>query len=215
MSTLANAAVDRREVGLWTMVLAVGTTVLAASVLAVGYATSWGGAFNPAQSAAALPAAATGVDHIALTIVLGPKGPAYVPANFTVPAHATVVVSIMNFDGSTPLTPALASHARVTGTVGGTMTERPLNPDNPNAAAGPGRALRTVGPQLVSHTFTVPALGLNVPVLGQSVTTFTIHTGKAGQYPWQCFDPCGDGPTGWAGPMADAGFMRGTLTVAA
>ena len=215
MSTLPSAAMDRRETGLWTMILAVGAALVAASVLAVGYATSWGGTFNPTQSAAAMPVASTGVDHVNLTIVVGPKGPAYVPADFTVPAHATVVVSVMNFDGSTPLTGVLASHAQVSGTVGGTITVRPLNPADPNALAGAARTVRAVSPQLVSHTFTVPALGLNVPMLGQSVTTFTIHTGKAGQYPWQCFDPCGTGQGGWSGPMAETGFMRGTLTVAA
>lgn len=70
-------------------------------------------------------------------------------------------------------------------------------------AFGPGRAL--------AHTFSVPALGINVPVAPHSVETFTIRTGAPGVYVWRCLAPCtDDGP---AGPMAERGYMAGRLIV--
>jgi len=43
--------------------------------------------------------------------------------------------------------------------------------------------------------------------------TFTLHTGKAGSYTFQCLDPCGTGSNGFEGPMVTRGYMIGTLTV--
>jgi hypothetical protein len=45
--------------------------------------------------------------------------------------------------------------------------------------------------------------------------TFTIHTGAPGSFSWRCYDPCGDGTTGWGTAMAAVrGYMEGTLTIA-
>ena len=78
----------------------------------------------------------------------------------------------------------------------------------------------SIDPTSVSHTFTVPALNLNVPIPGRAaagkryaIVTFLVRTGNAGIYAWRCFAPCGDGPDGQAGPMADDSYMRGTLIV--
>jgi hypothetical protein len=81
----------------------------------------------------------------------------------------------------------------------------------------PGRpTLVTIGPpQGVSHTFTILALGINVPLAAHARTSFTIHTGAPGKYAWRCFDPCGADPMGWGTAMAArSGFMEGTVTVA-
>ena len=97
-----------------------------------------------------------------------------------------------------------------------------------------GKPVHVVNPDLVSHTFTVPDMGINVPIKGvadgapkqcdvavpcplsaaHTTTTFTIHTGKAGWYRWQCFVPCAAGwPLGNGGPMQTVGYMDGYLHV--
>jgi hypothetical protein len=134
-------------------------------------------------------------------------GPAYSPANFTLPAYARVTVTIVNQDlGDTPL-PAGSPFSAVKGTVG-------------NTAAVDGVPYSALGREQVAHTFTILPLGLNVPIPGdapaghQGVTvTFTFVTGKPGTYMWQCFDPCGGGVTGWQAPMGKMGYMMGNLTV--
>ena len=58
-------------------------------------------------------------------------------------------------------------------------------------------------------------LGHSEAIIQQSSeTTFVVRTGAPGHYHWQCFNPCGGGSTGWKGPMADMGYMQGTVTVA-
>jgi hypothetical protein len=136
------------------------------------------------------------------------SGPAYVPADFTVPAHARVTVTIVNQDpGDTPL-PAGSPFSAVKGTVG-------------NTATVDGVPYSALADDKVAHTFTVLPLGLSVPIPGDAPTghhgitvSFTFVTGKAGTYMWQCFDPCGSGASGWQAPMDMMGYMMGTLTVA-
>jgi hypothetical protein len=150
---------------------------------------------------------------IATPAMLGTEDmPAYIPAFPSIPANASVRIEIVNFDDATPLTGGLAQFARVTGTVGGTITVAPLDPKNPNTA-GTGQVFSAVDPQNVAHTFTVAGLGLNVPVVAHARTIFTIQSGDPGVYSWRCNDPCGTGPSGWMGAMARSGYMMGKLTV--
>lgn len=65
-------------------------------------------------------------------------------------------------------------------------------------------------PTQVAHTFTIPALHLNVPIPGDVApgasyvtVTFTFRTEAAGVYRWRCFAPCGKGPDGESGPMGE------------
>ena len=83
-----------------------------------------------------------------------------------------------------------------------------------------GKAYSSLAPEKVAHTFTISQLHINVPLPGDAskgatsdTITFTFHTGKAGTYTFQCFDPCGTGSSGWEGPMVTKGYMIGTLTV--
>lgn len=158
--------------------------------------------------------------HLALTIVTGDmtgknEYPAYIPSDFTLPANATVVVTITNFDDATALTGGATVYAKASGIAGGTFTVTPIAPGDPNGAAGRTTAASSLDPTKVSHTFTIPALGINVPIAAHARVTFTIHTGAPGTYAWRCFDPCGDGPLGWGTAMAARrGYMSGTLTVA-
>jgi hypothetical protein len=151
--------------------------------------------------------------QLTLTIVAqGPnssvQGPAYMPStNLVLPAQALVTITIVNQDlGDTPL-PAGSPFRQVTGTTGG-------------VAYVDGHAYRALNVSQVAHTFTIPQLGVNVPIPGdvpagqKGVTvTFSFRTGNAGTYLWRCMDPCGSGLSGWDGPMAMPGYMQGTLTL--
>jgi hypothetical protein len=170
-----------------------------------------------AVSAAAPPhRAATG--HLYLTVatpdMLGTDvGPAFLPSAITVPAATEVTVTVANFDGATPLTGAAEKYAKATG-IEGSVSCRALDPANPNAAATSAAQTSTsLDPSLVSHTFTVADLGLNVPICAMSETTFTFFSGAPGTFTWRCMDPCGPGASGWDGAMAANGYMSGHITV--
>ena len=136
---------------------------------------------------------------------------------FTLPAHATIRVTIYNFDGASGLRNPLLG--RPTGLVGPELVD--------------GKPLVVMPPDQPSHTFAVPALGVLVPIapvpddakntcgyapcalsLAHRTITFTFRTGKAGHYRWQCFVPCAAGfMYGFGGPMQTIGYMDGFLNV--
>ncbi|HXT34660.1 MAG TPA: hypothetical protein VN837_03690 [Chloroflexota bacterium] len=69
------------------------------------------------------------------------------------------------------------------------------------------------------HSFTAPALGLNVIVPGatsqglKGTATFSFTASKPGVYHWKCILPCDNGGVNaWA--MTHDGYMAGTITVA-
>ena len=194
-----------------------GAPAQAAAAPAGGALAAVGGVPNGAPVVAGGSSMVVPLD---LTIVTGgmighTEYPAYVPSDFTLPANSTIVVTITNFDDATPLPKGSEIYAKVTGTVGGTMTTAPIKAAYPNRASGASQTLAALDPAAVAHTFTIAALGINVPIPAMSRTTFTIHTGAPGTYSWRCMDPCGAGATGWGTAMsARAGFMEGTLTVA-
>lgn len=162
------------------------------------------------------PTVATG--HLNLTIatpaMLGTEiGPAFLPSALTVPANTEVTVTVANFDGATPLTGAAEKYAKSSG-IKGSLSCSTLDPTNPNAAATTAaKPTTSVDPSLVSHTFTVAALGLNVPICAMGTTSFTFFSGAPGTFTWRCMDPCGPGEAGWGGAMALPGYMSGQLTV--
>ena len=167
-------------------------------------------AASPAKPAATVVQAAP--EHLYLSIATpdmleSTTGPAYVPSNFTLPAGSDVTITIVNFDDVTPL-PAQFAAAR--GTTG-PLTVQTFDATNPNRVGATRSVQRLDASTGVSHTFTIAALGLNVPIAPHSRTTFTFHTGAAGVYTWQCMDPCGSGPSGWDGAMATKGFMVGQV----
>ena len=136
---------------------------------------------------------------------------------FTLPANATVHVTIYNFDGASGLrNPFLG---RPEGLDGAELVD--------------GKPLTVMPPDQPSHTFAVPALGILVPIapvgdnaknqcgyapcalsMAHRTITFTFHTGKRGHYRWQCFVPCAAGFIyGFGGPMQTIGYMDGFLNV--
>lgn len=160
------------------------------------------------------PAQAPLSDQLALDIMpVKPGGPAtgyaaYLPTTvLSAPAQRIVTVTIRNFDLDPVPTPADSPVTQVQGTVGG-------------VAYADGKAYTVLDRMQIAHTFTVPALHLNVPIPGVSASgkpyvavTFRFRTGVAGVYAWRCMAPCGEGQDRQAGPMADERYMRGALDV--
>ncbi len=138
------------------------------------------------------------------------------------PADTRINVTILQFDSGSPLRNQFIGG--VAGTIGGTMTLNGKVVSLVNSNAGNG----------VAHTFSIPTLGVNVPLYGYSsnatlcgaapcttksvhnVVKFSFMTPGVGQYPWQCFVPCGLGYLyGNGGPMQSIGYMDGFLKVVA
>jgi hypothetical protein len=135
-----------------------------------------------------------------------------------VPANSLVRVTIHQYDSATGLRNPF--FARPQGTEGGVM-----NLD--------GKPVDVIDPDLTSHTFAIPQLGVFVPLPGVAdnapnqcseapcteeqahrTITFTFRTGKKGRYRWQCFVPCAAGYiAGFGGPMQSFGYMDGYLDV--
>lgn len=135
-----------------------------------------------------------------------------------VPANSLVRVTIHQYDTATGLRNPF--FARPQGTEGGVM-----NLD--------GKPVDVIDPELTSHTFAIPQLGVFVPLPGVAdnapnqcsaapcteeqahrTITFTFRTGEKGRYRWQCFVPCAAGfIAGFGGPMQSFGYMDGFLDV--
>jgi hypothetical protein len=136
-----------------------------------------------------------------------------------VPAHSTVRVTIYQYDTATGLrNPFWAQPRGVAG----------------NTIALDGKTISALPPDLASHTFAIPDLGITVPLAGVAddaknqcsvapctlaeahhTITFTFRTGAPGRYRWQCFVPCGAAFLfGFGGPMQTVGYMDGFLIVA-
>jgi hypothetical protein len=139
-----------------------------------------------------------------------------------VPAHTRVNVTIYNYDSGSPL--RNQQIGQVTGTSGNValLNGKPIHLVNSNAGNG------------VGHTFSIPTLGINVPLYGNNgdanlcavapcstkspnqVIKFSFISPGAGQYPWQCFVPCALGYLyGNGGPMQTIGYMDGFMKVVA
>lgn len=155
-------------------------------------------------------------------LVKAPDGKWVHSTLWNLPAHTKIDVTIYQFDSGSPL--RNQQLGQVTGTLTGSMDVNGKAETVVNSNAGAG----------VGHTFTVPALGLNIPLPGVSgnnvcgaapcstakwphnTVTFSFTTPKPGQYRWQCFVPCGLSYLyGNGGPMQTIGYMGGFLKVVA
>lgn len=130
----------------------------------------------------------------------------YSPGDLTVPANSVVTLTIRNYDLDDTLFPASSPYTAVQGIQGNATMD--------------GHPYQALNPAHIAHTFTIPALHLNVPIPGDGTpgaafvtVTFTFRTGAAGIYMWQCFDPCGEGPGGYSGSMGTMGAMMGYLII--
>ncbi len=159
---------------------------------------------------------------------------------FEVPANTRVNVTILGYDGCTPL--RNPTWGKVTGTIGNVENVQFFNGKTLSAS----QALSTFdswGSCSVQHTFAIPGLGLNVPIASvttlkenqnlcstspctaangdanapHTVVKFSFMTPKTGGvFRWQCFIPCGLGYVdGNGGPMSTPGYMSGQMEVQA
>lgn len=153
-------------------------------------------------------------------LVKSPSGAWVHTTLWQLPAHTKIDVTILQYDSGSPIrNPEIGM---VTGTNDATLNGKPFSLIN--AAVGNG----------VGHSFSVPQLGINIPLLGvnpnaanqcgaapctlaeaHNTITFSFNSGAPGQYRWQCFVPCGAGFLfGNGGPMQTIGYMDGFLEVA-
>lgn len=150
-----------------------------------------------------------------------PQGTWVHSTQFQVPAFTRIDVTILNYDSGDKLRNEVLG--RVTGTISGSMTVN-------------GKKVKQITPSYgygESHTFTVPGLGLNVPLPSvndgsstfctqspcrlsevHNTVTFSFMSGAPRQYHWQCFFPCAAGYLdGNGGPMQTLGYMDGFIKV--
>ena len=190
----------------------IGVGLIAGAVAVTASACGGSTAGTPAPKAAALVAPKTvNIEMIGkIDASKGPVGtftskehwPAMAPSDLTFAKGDNVVLTIKEYDNAPTALPAGSPYNAV---AGGTMT---LD----------GAAATTVSNENIAHTFSIPELGINVPLAkapegGVSTTVFTFKVDKAGTYSWRCFTPCGGDPKGMGGSMATKGWMQGNLIV--
>ena len=210
--------------------IAIATAIVCAAIgLYIGlYLVNVPGSVAAAQTSsgtslylATVPAAAVNDSHptwVSYYAVDASDGHWQHKTTYVLPANTLVHVTIFNFDSASALRNNWFGQA--VGTVGGVMT---LN----------GKQTQAIVPDDASHVFSVPQVGLAVPLEGISAnaknpcgnapcslsydhttTTFTFRTPGKGLYRWQCFVPCAAGYiAGFGGPMQTVGYMDGFLKI--
>ena len=161
---------------------------------------------------------------------------------FKVPAATRINVTILGYDGCTPLRNPV--WGKVAGTAGNVENVAFFN-GKTYSPPSPFSLFDSWADCSVQHTFAIPGLGLNVPIASRddvqrrtatcaarrrawpqhgdqalaphTVVTFSFMTPKAGgTFRWQCFVPCGLGYVdGNGGPMGTPGYMMGQMEVQA
>lgn len=148
--------------------------------------------------------------------VLGDRG-LESSANISLPAHRLVQLTIFSYD--TPTQGVSAQNGEVQGTVGGAMSfyngtlATGIANETMAQMMSIGKNVTSVPAGSVAHTFSVPQLGINVPVVGGSTEIAYLMFDQAGTYTWLCMTPCGFGSDGSGGAMSAPGWMTGQLTV--
>jgi hypothetical protein len=138
-----------------------------------------------------------------------PDWVSYLPTTFIqVRAGSVVRVTINQQDSASGMRNPY--FALVRGTVNNEMT---IN----------GKTMKSIKPDDAAHTFTIPDIGVSVPLLGvpsdapadaQETVVFEFIAPAPGVYRWQCFVPCGAGTLyGNGGPMQTLGYMAGEMEV--
>ena len=133
-------------------------------------------------------------------------------ANIAIPSHARIELVIASYDtGSAPPPP---QYDRVSGTVGDRMTV--INgtvASGTNTTLAWGESVTSVPADLIVHTFTVPSLNLNIPMISGDTEMAYFYANVTGTFTWVCLTPCGTGSDGLGGAMAAPGWMEGQITV--
>jgi heme/copper-type cytochrome/quinol oxidase subunit 2 len=133
-------------------------------------------------------------------------------ANISLPVNTLIQITIVSYD--TPTAGSLQQYGAVNGTVGGVVYM--INGTTASSGMTPmpwGQNVTSVPASLLAHTFTIPQLGINIPVVGGDTEIAYVEFTKAGTYQWFCMTPCGFGANGAEGAMSTPGWMTGTVTV--
>jgi hypothetical protein len=133
-------------------------------------------------------------------------------ANITLPAQRLIELVIISYD--TP-TPPPAQYSNVRGTVGGKMYLINGTAASMGTPESWGAEVSSVPTDEIAHTFTILALGINIPVVGGDTEIAFLYLNQTGTFTWQCYTPCGfpNVNGGWSGAMVTPGWMTGEVTV--
>lgn len=135
--------------------------------------------------------------------------------NITIPSHTLIVMTVISYDTPTNGTPNIYS------TVNGTVNNRIILINGTEATGDMAQTMNEtwessvsyIPANLISHTFTVSQIGLNIPIEGGFTEIAEFYINITGTFSWQCMSPFGTGSSGWGGAMATQGWMMGTLYV--
>jgi hypothetical protein len=155
---------------------------------------------------------------------------------FSVPEGTKVNMTILGYDGCTPLRNNFWSE--IQGTLGNKISVQQFK--TVGKPVGPAKSVSVLNSWSncsVAHTFAIPSLHLFVPVASpvtalfnstacstspctagpHSMVKFSFYTPKhTGVFRWQCLIPCGGGfLDGNGGPMQTIGYMTGNMEVSA
>jgi len=138
-------------------------------------------------------------------------------ASISLPSHRLIKLVIICYDdGSANLTKS--QYSNVSGTQNNIVTM--VNDDIINSSQGAsgmqvsaGQNFSSVAPDNISHTFTIPQLGINIPVTPSSIVSAYFTLNQTGTFTWFCMTQCGFGLTGEEGAMATPGWMTGGVVV--
>jgi len=116
--------------------------------------------------------------------------------NITVPHDVPIKFVIINID--------TAVNENFTGQVSVPFTL--YNDSNSGEVALQYSQGETISKLVISHTFTIPNLQVNIPIPADTMVVFTYTFSTPGVYAYVCTTPCGPG-------MGLAGYMLGYLIV--
>ncbi|MDE1853537.1 MAG: hypothetical protein KGI38_07305 [Thaumarchaeota archaeon] len=143
--------------------------------------------------------------------VMGPNG--MTPAdNIILPVNTRIQLTIISYD--TPTTGSTDQMGKVSGTVGGNVYMiNGTSASGTDMMAKWGQNVTAVPGAMLAHTFTMPQLGISIPVVGGDTEVAYLYLTQTGTYSWFCQTPCGSGPMGMMGAMSTSGWMTGQVTV--
>jgi heme/copper-type cytochrome/quinol oxidase subunit 2 len=149
--------------------------------------------------------------------VLGPNGSLESSASISLPAHRLIELVIICYDnGTAPLTSL--QYAMVAGTQNNVVNM--VTNDNVNSSQGVsgihvtgGQSISSLNASDIAHTFTIPRLGINIPIAPSSTVTAFFTINQTGTFTWFCEAECGSGPEGLQGAMTTPGWMTGNVVV--
>jgi hypothetical protein len=149
--------------------------------------------------------------------VLGPDG-IESSGNISLPSNRLIRLVVICYDDG-PANLTSPQFAQVAGTMNNVVTE--VSNENVNSSQGVsgievkgGTTVSSLPEDGIAHTFTVPELGINIPIMPSSTVVAYFTLTRTGSFVWLCETLCGSGATGAQGAMSTSGWMTGNLVVA-